>query len=198
VGTIYYYFVSGVNSCVNGEGSLGSSYPGASGTPVVRPNPSPCAASSADSDGDTVININDDCPLVANLSQADQDHDGVGDVCDNCPAISNPDQSDSNADGIGNHCQDGDLDGYYASTDCNDANAAIHPGALELCNAVDDDCNLQVDENLGTSTCGLGACQRTVNNCVGGVVQVCVPGTSTPETCNGIDDDCDGVIDNGC
>ncbi len=198
VGTAYYYFVSGVNSCVNGEGSLGSSYPGVSGSPVVRPNLNPCPVSSADSDGDTVLNINDDCPLVANLSQADQDHDGVGDVCDNCPATSNPDQSDSNADGIGNHCQDSDADGYYASTDCNDANAAIHPGALELCNALDDDCNLLVDENLGTSSCGIGACQRTVNNCLGGVTQVCTPGTPTTEVCNGIDDDCDGVIDNGC
>lgn len=198
VGTVYFYFVSGVNSCAGGEGSLGSSYPGGSGSPVPRPNPSPCAVSSADYDGDGVLDINDDCPLAANATQADQDHDGVGDLCDNCPAIVNPDQSDSNGDGIGNHCQDGDGDGYYASVDCNDQNAAIHPGALEVCNGLDDDCSGQVDENLGTATCGIGACQRTINNCVGGVTQTCIPGAPAAETCNGLDDDCDGVIDNGC
>ncbi len=200
LGTAYYYFVSGVNSCAGGEGSLGSSYPGASGTPVARPNPSPCVVSAADNDGDGVANINDDCPLNANATQADADHDGVGDVCDNCVAIANPDQSDSDGNGVGNHCQDGDVDGYPASVDCNDQNAGVHPGALEACNGTDDDCNGLADDGLGTSTCGVGACQRTVNNCVGGVPVTCTPGTPAPaEICgNGIDDECDGAIDNGC
>jgi hypothetical protein len=199
IGTCYYYLVAGVNSCLNGEGPLGYSFPGVSGSPAPIPNPNPCPVSSADSDGDGIININDDCPLVANATQADQDHDGVGDVCDNCPATANPDQSDSNGDGIGDNCQDSDGDGYYASVDCNDQNAAIHPGAIEVCNGVDDDCNGLVDDALGTSTCGVGACMRTVNNCVGGVPMTCTPGTPSPEICgNGIDDDCDGVIDNGC
>src|SRR5262249_42836693 len=44
---------------------------------------------------------------------------------------------------------------------------------------------------------GVGACRRTVQNCVGGVPQTCVPGTPTTETCNGIDDDCDGAVDEG-
>jgi hypothetical protein len=200
LGTAYYYFVSGVNSCAGGEGSLGSSYPGASGSPVPRPNPAPCVVTSADNDADGVLNINDDCPLLANATQADADHDGVGDVCDNCAAIGNPDQSDSDGNGVGNHCQDTDADGYFVSVDCNDQNAAIHPGALEACNGVDDDCNGLTDDGLGTSTCGLGACQRTVNNCVGGVPVTCTPGAPAPaEICgNGIDDDCNGAIDNGC
>ena len=41
---------------------------------------------------------------------------------------------------------DGDDDGYAPPQDCNDANPAVHPGAVEVCNGVDDDCDGQVDE----------------------------------------------------
>jgi hypothetical protein len=68
---------------------------------------------------------------------------------------------------------------------------------MEVCNGIDDDCDGVIDNGLGSTTCGVGACRRMVQNCVGGVMQMCMPGTPTPEVCNGIDDDCDGVIDNG-
>jgi hypothetical protein len=67
----------------------------------------------------------------------------------------------------------------------------------EICNGIDDDCDEAIDEGLGTSSCGVGACAATVDNCVGGVPQTCVPGSPTPETCNGIDDDCDEATDEG-
>ena len=38
------------------------------------------------------------------------------------------------------------------NTDCNDANASIHPGAPDMCNTVDDNCNGLTDENALTAT----------------------------------------------
>ncbi len=65
----------------------------------------------------------------------------------------------------------------------------------ELCNGIDDDCNGQTDENLGTTACGVGACRRTVSNCVNGTPQDCVAGLPEPELCDGIDSNCDGIVD---
>src|SRR5206468_3006293 len=48
---------------------------------------------------------------------------------------------------------------------------------------------------LGSTSCGVGACARTVSNCAGGVAQTCTPGAPSSETCNGIDDNCNGTID---
>lgn len=38
-----------------------------------------------DTDGDSVFDRDDNCPLVANADQADTDADGVGNACDACP-----------------------------------------------------------------------------------------------------------------
>jgi hypothetical protein len=49
-----------------------------------------------------------------------------------------------------------DGDGYsICGGDCNDENAAVHPGATEVCNGVDDNCDGTVDET------GPGACADT-------------------------------------
>jgi hypothetical protein len=91
-------------------------------------------------------------------------------------------------------CGDGVKNGNETGVDC--GGACFKP---EACNGVDDDCNGLVDDGLGSTTCGVGACQVSVQNCVNGVTQTCVPGAPGVEICDGlIDDDCDGVVDNGC
>jgi len=52
-------------------------------------------------------------------------------------------------------CIDNDHDTYgtncAAGPDCNDNNAAIHPGAVEICDGVDNNCNGAIDEGLTTT-----------------------------------------------
>jgi hypothetical protein len=69
-------------------------------------------------------------------------------------------------------------------------------GTPETCNNVDDNCDGMVDNGLGSTTCGTGACQNTVPNCIGGVPQFCTPNLPSTETCNNVDDNCDGMVDN--
>ncbi len=45
------------------------------------------------------------------------------------------------------YAQDIDMDGWTIQMgDCDDQNPKIFPGAIELCNQIDDNCNGKVDE----------------------------------------------------
>ncbi|WP_394750136.1 thrombospondin type 3 repeat-containing protein [Spongiimicrobium salis] len=86
-----------------------------------------------DDDNDTILDVDDNCPLIANVDQLDTDNDGIGDVCDddddndtildindNCPLTPNTNQADSDNDGIGDVCEDpndDDGDGIPNATD---------------------------------------------------------------------------------
>jgi hypothetical protein len=67
----------------------------------------------------------------------------------------------------------------------------------EVCDGVDNNCDGQVDEGLGTKMCGVGACSNEVPSCVNGQPNTCVPGEPSAEACDEIDNNCDGVADDG-
>ncbi len=71
-----------------------------------------------DEDGDSLLDIDDNCPDDYNPDQIDSDSDGVGDTCDNCIDTQNPDQGDANGNGIGDYCDpDADSDGILNEVD---------------------------------------------------------------------------------
>jgi hypothetical protein len=43
-----------------------------------------------DGDEDGVVDVDDNCPELANADQADGDGDGLGDACDACPTVADP------------------------------------------------------------------------------------------------------------
>lgn len=191
-GELKYYLISPTNSC--GEGNLGTD----SGS-VFRPIPFPCPNGNSDQDNDTIPDIDDNCPALANLFQVDSDLDGVGDLCDTCPAQSNPNRADQDGDGIGDACDDNDLDGYTADVDCNDEVASIHPGAVETCNRIDDDCDGLVDERFDKDGDNFTSCELPYPDCDDANPAInpnVEEGPMDGEACmDGLDNDCDGLTD---
>jgi len=88
--------------------------------------------------------------------------------------------------------------GYLGTGDCNDANSAVLPGAIESCNNVDDNCNGVVDENVfNYGACNqVGACFGSRQTCTSGSFGGCSVLPQT-EILDAVDNNCDGIIDEG-
>ncbi len=91
-----------------------------------------------DNDCDELIDDEDDYLLGATTWYADGDADGFGDTDDTLQACDQP----------SGHAAEGG--------DCDDGDAAAHPGAQEVCDGADNDCDEQTDEQdddvLGATT----------------------------------------------
>jgi hypothetical protein len=107
-----------------------------------------------------------------------------------------------------------DMDGFSWSEDCDDLDAAIRPGAGEICDRIDNNCDGYIDEagaldavtwygDLDGDLYGDEAYTRVLCNAPQGFVNVAGDCDDTSpqvnpegeESCNELDDDCNGTVD---
>ena len=90
--------------------------------------------------------------------------------------------------------EDLDGDGYGSDVDCDDADASIYPGAPELCDGIDNDCDdtIPVDETDGDGD-GYSPCEGDCDDADAGVNPGAleIPGNDVDENCDGSRGTCD-------
>ena len=161
----------------------------------------------------------DDTESAANPGESEV-CDGVDNDCDGDTdeGVTETYYADTDSDGYGDSStttEDCSLPSGYAAdaTDCDDTESSVNPGAIEVCNDVDDDCDGSIDEGAtsifyeDTDGDGYGDSSSTIEDCA-------VPsgysadatdcdddnaGINPGETevCDELDNDCDGDTDEG-
>ncbi|MFT5435057.1 MAG: hypothetical protein ACI9OJ_005774, partial [Myxococcota bacterium] len=188
---------------------------------------------------DALAECDFDCSGQANFCPAgDDDGDGVVDVTE-CPTGQGdptvyPGATEICGDGIDQDCLGGDLacdsddadgDKYRSDVDCDDDNDDIHPGAEDVCDGIDNNCDGFTDEgnpgaagecanptqdtgvcaepeNRGVQVCahGLQSAPNWASAQVGdvGTAVICIDYLLPPAVeanCDELDEDCDGQTD---
>ena len=162
--------------------------------------------------------LDNDCDGVVPATETDDDGDGLTECsgldCDDteptiyagAPELC--DALDNDCDAVVDDGLDADGDGFldgvacaggaYPQVDCDDADPAINPGAAELCDGIDNDCDTDVDEGFdadGDGYLAVGSCGGVGGDDCNDTEAAVNPGAT--ELCNAMDDDCDGVVDQG-
>ena len=193
------------------------------------------ATTIGDNDGDGFTYCTNDC----NDSDPAIRPDAI-DICDGVDQNCSGDESDVagsllfymdiDGDGFGNPNEqvmvcEGSSEMVINDLDCDDTNPDIHPNALEICDLIDNDCDLAIDQadpNFDSSTLvtyyedidgdgygatgatGIDACEPPIDSGTGHPYasndEDCDDShvsvyLHAPELCDGIDNDCDGDVD---
>ena len=167
---------------------------------------------------DGAAHVNPGETEVCDELDTDEDCDGVSDPEGSpyCQPIYYDGDGDSYyADGALSYClcdPEGDFSGYVGG-ECNDSDADVFPGAAEVCDGVDNNCDGDIDEGTlrvwyrDADGDGFGSAGASVEACEApsGYVEHpddCNDGNAAvhptaSEICDGVDNNCDGATDEG-
>lgn len=163
----------------------------------------PCSAGTGACQSNGILRCNGaavECTAVPKMPMPEICN-GIDDDCNNTIDDNNPEAGQMCNSANPSICKPGVTDCKAGVLTCV---PNVAPGSVtETCNAVDDDCNGNVDDgfNVGAvCTIGVGGCSeqgKYACDGMGGVTCNVMPKQPMPETCDNLDNDCDGVIDNG-
>jgi hypothetical protein len=231
-----------------GSGLTGADiFPGAEDVPFDGIDADCGGNDDFDLDGDGWVELEEHLGAVTTGVPGSGEHFGFGD-CQNAAggvqtalngftdldhALIHPDAADDFYDGIDANCDgaddfDADLDGEGSAdfvglsgevgTDCDDADSAIYSGAEEICDGVDNDCDLLLDiddpdldpaayatyysdidgDGYGDDATAEASCEVVPGAVLlGGDCDDLSPDVNpgASEVCDGIDNDCDALLD---
>jgi hypothetical protein len=146
--------------------------------------------------------------LSAGCASGEEDGDTTPLVADTPPDTGTPPSDTGTLPATGPEGVDGD--GHGADVDCDDTNADVHPGAVEVCDGIDNDCDGGVDgvgaigtvvnypdgdgDGFGDGDAPVLACELLADHVeVGGDCDDTneLVNPAERELCDGIDNDCD-------